>query len=257
MLLAHVLGCGRIELYTRFDHQPSPEQLGAFRELVRRARHNEPVAYLVGHKEFYSLDFKVTPDVLIPRAETERLVAVAVDHLKQLGRPGTAWDAFTGSGCIGIAVAHEIADARLLGTDISAPAVAVAQENAQRLGVAQRSRFLVADALNLPAEGGELAPFDVITANPPYITPTEGIAPAVKREPAVALYGGTDGLEFLAKTVAQAPAHLRGGGLLAMEFGYGMADAVRDMAAAGGAFQAPRILLDHQQIERALVARRR
>jgi release factor glutamine methyltransferase len=257
MLLAHVLGCQRIQLYTRFDYQPTAEQLAQFRRLVARAGQDEPVAYLVGHKEFYSLDFRITPDVLVPRAETERLVSEAVDRLKQLGRPGTMWDAYTGSGCIAISAAHEVSSLRAMGTDVSEPAVGVARENAQRLGVADRVVFHVADRLNLPAEAADLTPFDVLTANPPYVRPNEGIAPAVKHEPAVALYGGADGLEFLADTIRQAPAHLRAGGLLAMEFGFGMADAVREIIAAQDAYQKPRILLDQQGIERAVAVRRR
>lgn len=257
MLLAHVLGCSRIQLYTRFDYQPTPEQLAQFRELVRRARLLEPVAYLVGRKEFFSLEFKVTPDVLVPRAETEQLVLQAVDHLKALGRPGTMWDAYTGSGCIGIATAHQLPDLRLVGSDISAPAIAIACENAQNLGVSDRAKFLVGDAMNLPPEAADLVPFDVITGNPPYIRPTDGIGPGVKHEPAVALYGGSDGLEFIRDTIAKAPNFLRSGGLLAMEYGYAMADEVLGMIKAQGNYQEPRLLLDHQGIERAVVVLRK
>ena len=257
MLLAHVLGCKRIELYTRFNYEPTKEQLETYRALVARAYKFEPVAYMVGTKEFYSLPFKVTHDVLIPRPETENLATEAISFLGKLGRPSLAWDAFTGSGCVGIAVASRVKAATVLATDISPEAVAVAVENAAANKVDSRVRCRVADMLTLPPDCGDLKDFDVITANPPYVATNQGITETVKHEPSVALWGGKDGTQFIRPLIEQAPNFLRPGGMLAMEFGYGMADAVRDLIVANGQFTEPRILLDHQGIERSAVTLRK
>ncbi len=254
VLLAHTLKCRRIELYTRFAYIPTPAELDAYRALVKRAAAHEPVAYLVGEKEFYSLRFKVTPDTLVPRSETELLVANAIDHLKTLGRAGLVWDVCTGSGCVAVAVASQIKDATVLATDISPAAVAVAAENAASNAVAERVRCRVADLLMLPPDCSDLKDFDVITGNPPYIAEGAPVAPEVQHEPEVALRGGKDGLVFLRRVIADAPAFLRPGGILTLEFGYDQADAVRDLIVATGSFAEPRILRDQQEIERAAVA---
>lgn len=257
VLLAGVLGCRRIELYTRFDYQPTKAQLEAFREQVARARRHEPIAYLVGTKEFYSLPFKVTPDVLIPRPETELLVAEAVTHLKALGRPGLAWDVCTGSGCVAVAVASQVKDATVLATDISPPAVAIAAENAAANKVGDRVRCRQADLLALPGDCAGLKDFDVITANPPYVAQGQEVAPSVRHEPAIALWAGKDGLALIEAVIAAVPALLRAGALLAMEFGQGQADAVRGRLVQTRQFGEPRILRDHQGIERAASAVRK
>lgn len=257
MLLAHVLGCQRIELYTRFDYQPTASQLDQFRSLVQQAKQHQPVAYLVGIKEFYSLSFKVTPAVLIPRPETELLVSEAIAHLRRLGRPGKMWDVCTGSGCIAIAVASQVKDATVLASDLSAEALAVAQENATRHKVESRIRIRQADMLLLPADCADMVPFDIITANPPYIAIGQDIAEEVKSEPETALYGGKDGMKFIQPLVASAPEMLASGGMLATEFGQGMADGVRDLIVSQGQFAEPKIVRDQQGIERAAVAIRR
>lgn len=257
VLLAHALHCRRIELYTRFDYIPTTAELGEFRETVQRARKYEPIAYIIGEKEFYSLRFKVTPEVLVPRSETEMLVREAVEHLKGLGRPGTAWDVCTGSGCVGIATASQVKDARVLGTDISETALTVANENAELNGVADRVRFRPADLLTLPEDCADLAPFDVITGNPPYVADNQMITEVVKAEPKVAIFGGPDGLNFIRPLVNKAHELLRPGGALIMEFGYAMADAVRDLTVGTGEFKEPKILSDHQGIERSMVAIRK
>ena len=257
VLLAHALRCRRIDLYTRFDYLPPPEELDAFRQMVKRAAAREPVAYLVGSKEFYSLRFKVTPDVLVPRAETEILVSEAIGHLRCLGRPGRVWDVCTGSGCVAVAVAVQAPDARVLATDVSAAAVAIAAENAAAHGLGDRVRCRTADLLTLPEGCADWRDFDVITANPPYVADGEPVAEEVKREPAVALRGGPDGLDFLRRIIRDAGAFLRAEGALVLEFGYRQADAVRDLIVGTGTFTEPRILRDHQQIERVAVTRRK
>jgi len=256
VLLAHVLGCRRIELYTRYDYEPTADQLAAYRELIQRAFKDEPVAYLVGRKEFYSLSFKVTTDVLVPRPETEILVAEAVAHLRSLDRAGIMWDVCTGSGCVAIATASQVDDATVLATDVSPQAVAVAAENAAAHGLDGRIRVRQADLLARPGDSADLGDkFDVITANPPYVADGDPVSETVKYEPQLALRGGADGLDVIRKLVIQAPQHLAAGGVLAMEFGAGQADGVRDLLVAEG-FGEPRIIRDHQGIERAAVAMR-
>ena len=254
ILLANVLGCQRIELYTRFDYQPTAGQLEAFRDLVARAKAHEPIAYLVGVKEFYSLPFKVTSDVLIPRPETELLVSEAFSHLRKLGRPGLAWDVCTGSGCVAVALAAQVKDATVLATDISPGAVAVATDNVAANKVADRVRVRQADLLTLPEDCADMKEFDVITANPPYVARGQEVAESVKHEPPVALWAGKTGLEMIGPIIQKAPEMLRAGGVLAIEFGLDQADAVRDGIVAAGSFAEPRILRDHQGIERAAVA---
>lgn len=257
VLLAHVLKCQRIALYTRFDYQPTEQELADFRELVRRAHNNEPVSYLVGEKEFYSLRFKVTRDVLVPRTETESLAREAIEHLRRKGQPCNVWDTCTGSGCVGISIASQVKDATVLLTDICPKAVEVAQENVNSNHVRERVRCRVADLLSLPEDCKDLAPFEVITANPPYVALNQMITDVVKHEPSIAIWGGQEGMQFIGPIIQQAPALLKSGGALIMEFGYAMADIVRDATVATGAFAEPRILRDLQDIERAMVVIRK
>ncbi len=257
VLLAHVLKCDRVQLYTRFAYEPTADELAEFRGLVRRAKDHEPVAYLVGAKEFYSLRLKITPDVLVPRPETETLASEAISHLRGGSLPRRLWDACTGSGCVAIAVAAQMADLEVLATDISAPAVAVAGENAAAHGLADRVRCRQADLLALPDDCRDMAPFGAITANPPYVADNQMISETVKHEPSVAVHGGADGLDFIRRVVADAPPHIAAGGALIMEFGFAQADDVRDLLLATGCFAEPRIISDLQGIERALVAIRR
>ncbi len=254
VLLSHVLGCQRIELYARYDYQPKPDELATYRQLVKRAADHEPVAYLVGHREFYSLKFKVTKDVLVPRAETEMLVDEAISHLKNLGRAGLMWDICTGSGCVAVSAASQVQDVTVLASDICTQAIGVAEENAQANGVSDRVRCRQSDLATIPEDCKDMGDFDVITANPPYVGVDDDVGPGVKHEPKLALYAGPDGLKCIRPLVVQAGQVLLSGGLFAMEFGCGQADAVRDLIVATGNFHEPRILVDHQGIERVSVA---
>lgn len=256
VLLAGVMRCERITLYTRYDYQPKPDELDAYRQAVKRLAEGEPLAYITGSREFYSLSFRVTRDVLVPRCETELLVDIAVKHLKSLTAPPCMWDVCTGSGCVAIAAAAQVAEAKFLATDISDKAVAVAKQNAESLNVADRVTCLAADMLALPGDWTGPKTFDVITANPPYVAHGDDVAETVKREPAIAVYAGPDGLECIRRIVADAPALLNAGGILAFEFGCGQADEVRDLIVATGRFNEPQIIRDYQQIERAAVATR-
>lgn len=267
VLLAHVLECKRIDLYARFDHEPEEARKAAFRDLVRRAAAGEPVAYLVGVKEFYSLSMVVSSDVMIPRPETEILVSEALDHLKRpesisRGRPRRLWDVCTGSGCVAVATAVNCPQVEVLATDASAEALAVARKNVERHGLAGRVRCERADLLTAPEGCEAWADVDVITANPPYVAAEDEIGPEVRAEPPAAVFAGEDGLDVLRPLIAQAPDRLAPGGSLILEFGRGQADAVRDLivqARRNGApaFEEPRILRDHQGIERSAAAMRR
>ena len=262
VLLAHALGCKRIDLYTRHDYRPSPAELASYRGLVARAGKAEPVAYLVGWKEFYSLRLKVTPDVLIPRPETEILVSEALAHIHRFAAPQGAgpvrlWDVCTGSGCVAVAVASQAQEVQVLATDVSPAALAVAAENAGAYGLAGRVRCRAADLLALPDDCGDFAEVQVVTANPPYVAEGDAVAESVRHEPPAALYAGKDGLCFIRRIIVAAPRFLAPGGALVMEYGCGQADAVRDLIIEGGAFDEPRILRDAQAIERAAVAVKR
>ncbi len=253
ILLAHVLGCERIELYTRFDSTPTEPQRTQFRSLVLRAVAHEPIAYLVGKKEFYSLELKVTPDVLIPRPETEIIVDQTLKCLAALDRPGFVWDVGTGSGCAAIAVAANNPDVLVLATDISAEAVAVAAENAETHNVADRVFCRQADLLDLPIDWPGTGQFDVITANLPYVGTEEEVAAEVEHEPSVALYGGKSGLEFLDRITNDAPLFMAVGSTLILEFGLYQADDVRDLIVEAG-FEEPILIHDIQDLERTAVA---
>lgn len=256
ILLAHALGCQRIQLYARFEESPNEEKRTAFRELVKAAADHTPIAYLVGHKEFYSLDFLVTPDVLIPRPETELLVERAIDWCR--AHPAERHDIVdigTGSGCIAISVAKRIKAAHLIATDISDAALAIAQKNAAKHGLADRIRLVQADLLDLPADAVPQGGYDVIISNPPYVAEAdrESLPENVRRhEPALALFAGQDGLSMYHRIAADIRKVLRPGGVLLLEVGHNQADAVADLF---GKFAGMTLLGRHRDlaaIDRAL-----
>jgi len=238
VLLAEALGCQRIDLYTRFDDVPDEGPRGRFRELVRRRAEHVPVAYLVGRREFYSLAFRVTPDVLIPRPETELLVVAALDLARQCGngRAAAICDVGTGSGAIAVAVAKHLPAARVTAVDCSRAALAVARENAERHGVAGRIEFVESDLLDgLPAD----ASFDLVLSNPPYVGESEwsALMPEVRdHEPRTALIAGSRGTEVIERLLPQAAARLRSGGHLVMEISPMIHEAVCRLIEAVGAF---------------------
>lgn len=229
-LLAHVLSCRRIDLYTMYDADVSSVDRGRFRELVKRRGEGCPVAYLVGRREFYSLEFEVTPAVLIPRPETEHVVGEALSLAKK--SPITSFcDVGVGSGAIAVTMAKWLPEARGLALDVSADALAVARRNAQMHDVETRLEFRESDAF------AALRPdetFDMILSNPPYVTDAE--MPTLPRdvrdfEPHLALVGGADGLRVLALIVAEAPNRLRDGGYLVVEIGASQEPAARQLLA--------------------------
>ena len=218
VLLAHVLGCARIELISRSADQPTEAERTSFRELIRKRIEGWPVAYLVGQKEFYLLKFDVSPAVLIPRPDTETLVLEALRILKPQLSPSVL-DLGTGSGCIAVSIAHQHKSARVTAVDISPDAISMANRNATTHSCADRIAFLTGDLFAPLSEGVQ---FDLVVSNPPYITPSEmaELAPDIREhEPSVALDGGPDGLAFYRRIAAGVRAVLKPGGWLLMEIG--------------------------------------
>jgi release factor glutamine methyltransferase len=230
VLLGHALKLSRVQLYTGHDKPLGPDELTAFRDLVRRRLAGEPVAYLVGEQEFWSLALKVDPRVLIPRRDTETLVEVGLAAARTVAGPLVA-DVCTGSGAVALALAHELPDARVVGSDLSPGALAVARENVARHGLGARVALVVADLLE-PLAG----PFDLILSNPPYVPSAEiaTLTAEVRREPRAALDGGPDGLALIRRLVPQAAARLRRGGVLALEHACDQGPRVAALLGAAG-----------------------
>ena len=256
VLARHARGWDRATYLTRRDEATAPADADAYDALVTRRERREPVAYITGVREFWNLEFAVTPAVLIPRPESEFIIEAALSRLRDATRRWAIADVGTGSGCLAITLAHERPAARVTATDISPAALAVASANARRLGVADRVTFVQTSLLD-DAPG----PFDLIVANPPYVPAShrQTLSPDVRdHEPDVALYGsGTDGLDQARALLAQAPSRLTQNGVLLMEFGFSQAEAVRDAVLQVQALEPIEILRDLQGHERTLVARRR
>ncbi len=218
LLLGRVLRLDRIGLIMQSERPLTASELSAFRELFKRRRIGEPVAYLLGEREFYGIALRVDARVLIPRPDSERLVEVALTRTRERSMRGDALDLCTGSGCVAIAFARQRPTWSVIASDISADALELAQANAHRTGAVRNLRLL---------EGSLFAPvaeqrFDLITANPPYIATAElATLPVDVRdfEPRLALDGGADGLDLVREIAVQGPRHLTPGGVLAMEIG--------------------------------------
>lgn len=256
ILLAHARNCPRIQLYVHYNELLSEGERAIMRDLVRRRAQAEPVAYLVGHREFFGLDFRVTRDVLVPRPETETLVLEAITAGKAVANPKIL-DVGTGSGSIAVAVAVNLPEARVTATDISPAALVIARENAERHGVIDRIRFLQTDLCDGVAADEK---FDVIASNPPYVADGEmEKLPADVRlhEPHAALRAGPQGLDVISRLVPAAVSHLGEGGLLLLEIAPEQAGAVNDMIAGTGAFEPARALKDAAGQDRVIAARRK
>jgi release factor glutamine methyltransferase len=238
VLLAAALKCRRIELYARFDRVPDASQLDAFRSLVKQAAEHSPISYLVGTKEFYSLEFEVTPAVLIPRPETELLVQQAIETVRSAGvAEPRLLDLCTGSGCIVVALLKNLPAAIAAATDVSADALAVAERNARTHGVADRVRFVEVDRLALPEDHVPAGGFDVIVCNPPYVAVEDwdSLAPNVRdHEPRAALTDEADGLSFFRALAAGAARLLRPDGRVLVEIANDRAPEVRQVFAEAG-----------------------
>jgi release factor glutamine methyltransferase len=259
VLLAQARGCERIQLYTAFDEPVSNEVRTAFRGFVQRRAAGEPVAYIVGRREFYSLAFHVEPGVLIPRPETEFVVVEALDRLRERGpdaSPATIADVGTGSGAIAVALAKHAPACRILALDISPQALEVARRNATDHGVADCVELLPGDLLNgLPPDQR----LDLVVSNPPYVSEAEWqkLPRTVKDfEPREALVGGPTGIETIARLVPQAAERLMPGGWLILEISPMLEPAARQCIEASGHFEPPTIRKDLSGLPRVLRAKR-
>ena len=232
ILLAHVLGCSRVQLYTGFDKPLGETELASYRGLIKRRLAGEPVSYLVGETEFWGLPFHVEPSVLVPRPDTETVIEVVRTARPDRASPCRILDLCTGSGVIAISLAREYPAAQVVATELSPAAAALARRNAARNAVADRVDVREGD-LFAPVRGER---FDLIAANPPYIAsaviPT--LSPEVRREPVIALDGGPDGLAFYDRICAEAREHLAPGGAIVLEHGFDQADAVAARLTAAG-----------------------
>ena len=255
ILLAHARGCPRIQLYTNYDEPLTDTQRATMRDLVKRRAAAEPVAYLVEHREFFSLDFQVTKDVLIPRPDTETLVVDAIEVLKQ--QPASrVLDVGTGSGCIAIALAVNCPNAVVTAIDLSPPALDIARANADKHKIGDRIRWLCGD-LFAPLATGEA--FDLIVSNPPYIASAEieTLSADVRlHEPRSALDGGPDGLDVIRRLIADAPQHLTPQGKLLIEISGEQADSVTQLLTANGHYDDIAVLKDLAKQPRVVRATR-
>jgi release factor glutamine methyltransferase len=234
LLLAYVLGADRVRLIIDADRPLMKDELTRYRELHQRRRAGEPIAYLLGVREFYGRPFRVDRRVLIPRPDTETLVEVGLTRTRHLDLAARVLDLCTGSGCVAISLSRERPTTCVLGLDLSPDAIAVARENMVRLG-AVNCALGVSDLF--AALEGRRVHFDLITANPPYIPDEEipGLQLDVRAyEPHLALSGGADGLVLIRRIVAEAPAHLALGGVLALAVMAGQAPSVRPLLEAAG-----------------------
>jgi len=250
LLLGRVLSRSRIQLIADAKRVLDAGELAGFRELVKRRRAREPTAYILGEREFYGRKFRVDRRVLIPRPDTETLVEVALDRTRARSMSMRALDLCTGSGCVAITLARERRTSFFLATDVSGDALDVARDNALRLG-----------AYNVAFRQGDLFAavdpsmrFDLVTANPPYVAEGElwELQPEIRDyEPPGALAGGVDGLAVVRRIVAQAGAHLRSGGFLVLEIGFGEAAATAGLLAAAG-FEQVDVRRDYGRVERVV-----
>lgn len=251
LLLGRALGVDRVKLLVDARRPLEPAELSRFRSLLLRRRSAEPIAYILGAREFHGLAFRVNRHVLIPRPDTETLVEVALARTRSRDMHGRALDLCTGSGCVAVSLAKRRPTWEVTGSDVSAEAIAVARSNALRLGAIWNVAFLVSD---LFAAISRERRFDLIVANPPYLSPQdlEELSPDIrKHEPELALHGGHDGLELLRRVVVGASRHLAPGGLLAVEVGAGQAQRVAAGLAARG-FSDVRVAGDYGGVERVV-----
>jgi len=261
ILLSHVLGLNRIGLYLEFDKPVNACELDIFRSLLKRRINREPVHYITGHIEFWSLDFKVNRHVLIPRPETELLVEEAIailNHRERPNQPLRILDIGTGCGTIAISLAKDLNNGTIYATDVSEEAIAVARENAKAYNVEKDITFLKGHLFEPVLD--RIGFFNLVVSNPPYI-PACGFAhlpPEIRDfEPRNALHGGKDGLKFIKSIVSEAPEFLADDGWLLLEIGQGQWKKVCRLIEETHRFGPPSIIQDYSGIERVVKAQRK
>jgi release factor glutamine methyltransferase len=226
VLLAHLLGCDRTFIISHAEDPVSDDVLSSLKQLVERRAQGEPIQYITGSQEFFSLDFEVTRDVLIPRPETELIVEIALDLIRKDQTSALVCDVGTGSGCIAISILRNRPQARAVAIDVSRNAIAVARRNARRHSVDDRMTFVVSDCFEAISK---TPTFDLVVSNPPYVH--EQTVPYLQREvrdyePRIALTPGGDGLSMIRRLLSESPLVIKSGGYLLIEMGFDQGDAV-------------------------------
>ncbi|OHB57779.1 MAG: protein-(glutamine-N5) methyltransferase, release factor-specific [Planctomycetes bacterium RBG_13_44_8b] len=267
LLLSHVLDLKRIELYTQFDKLVTNKQLDLLHDLVKRAGLHEPVAYLTGKTEFYSLQLQVSPDCMIPRPETELLVERTIEFLRlrsgiQLAgaEPSAAQfvcDLCTGCGCIAVAIARNFRDARIIATDISVAALRIAAANVEKHRLKDRIELLQGDLFEPIVPQLDVSGFDLIVCNPPYVSSAEfeNLDKNVRDyEPRLALFAGEDGLDIYKRICEKVDKFLKPGAALMLEIGYARGQAIKEMLEKTGIFADIKVEKDYDKNDRIAIA---
>ncbi len=255
LLLCYFFGLSRVEMHLA-DRAVTADELAGFAALVERRLNRQPLAYILGEQEFWSLSFTVSPAVLIPRPETELLIEAVLARIPEPTTfAGAILDLGSGSGVIPVVLARELPQARLIGVDISPAALEVAAANAQRHGVAERIDWLAGDWFDALAP---VSRFAFVVTNPPYVAELSrpGLQPELAFEPPTALFAGADGLDDLRHLISQSPDFLLPGGGLIMEIGYDQGETVKTLLRAQPALEAVEIIKDYAGLDRLATARK-
>jgi len=259
LLLSHVLTMERIELYTQFDKTVTKEQLDILHDLVKRAGQHEPISYLTGKTEFYSLQLEVCPDCMIPRPETELLVERAIEFLRTRTGPQFVCDLCTGCGCIAVAIANNFPDAKIIATDICDAALNIAAKNIKKYKLKDRITLLCGDLFEPLVPHLDVDKFDLIVCNPPYVSAAEyeKLEKNVKDyEPKLALLAGVDGLDICRRIIDKADRFLKSDAALMLEIGYAQGKAIKELLEQAGAFPEIKIEKDFNDNDRVVTALR-
>jgi release factor glutamine methyltransferase len=261
ILLSHQLNIERINLYLNYDKPLTKEEVDGYRSLIKRRVKHEPVQYITGEQEFWSLDFHVNPSVLVPRPESEMLIEIALDNATHINGfnegKGRVLDLGTGSGALAVCIAHEMPSALIWATDISPAALEIARLNAERHGVSDKIKFFLGDLWE-PVMGEGLS-FDLILSNPPYVSDDEYPSLPLEvrdHEPRFALCGHSDGMYYIEKIIAEAWKYLNPGGCLVMEMAPGQTERALGLLVRQGAYECIDRVKDYTRSYRLVTARR-
>ena len=254
MLFTEILNCDRTSLFLNKEITLNSGQTSLISSVLRRRISGEPLQYIIGETEFMGLEFKVTPDVFIPRPETEILVETAIKQLSVSNYRLKILDLGTGSGNIAVALAKYLPQAEIYATDISNYALEIARTNAKLNRVEEKIKFVQSDLFT--AYSLQLTAFDLIVSNPPYITEAEieVLQPEIRYEPRIALDGGKDGLDFYRRIIKGSGHYLKKGGFLILEMGFRQAKEIRNIFKDSGIFKIIDVMKDYNNIKRVVVA---
>jgi release factor glutamine methyltransferase len=267
LLFTEILNCDRASLYLRRDLRLDQDKSYFISSTLKRRILGEPIQYILGKTEFMGLEFRLTPDVFIPRPETEILVEAALKYVTHQPSPVTSkkiLDVGTGSGNIAISLAKFLPQTEIFATDISKKTLEIASLNAKLNKVSEKIKFIQSDLFTdypcLPARQGQagITDYDIIVSNPPYIITAEidNLQPEISYEPRIAVDGGKDGLDFYRRIIADSASYLKLGGFLIMEMGFNQKEAIEDILQKSGNYKIIDAVRDYNNIERVLVAKR-